>query len=160
MLHPGQRDLRLMSLGVVDRKLSAFANGEVVYSVDRLFGMIQDVSDRPALAVSKIIVAGCVHFGHGVLQSGWSWRIESGRKTAQRERCGTWVRPSGRNHDRAQLRSSRASPLVHVPQPKGSTAGEKTRAIGLFRAVTSKFYACPDGLPCPEWQRGFLGQSA
>jgi hypothetical protein len=48
----------------------AFANGEVEQGIERLFGMIQDVSNRPALAVLKMIVTGCVQFEHSVLQFG------------------------------------------------------------------------------------------
>jgi hypothetical protein len=60
-----------MSLGVLRRTLSAFANGEVEQSIERQFGMIQDVSDSLALTV----VTGCVQFRHSMHQSGWFWRI-------------------------------------------------------------------------------------
>jgi hypothetical protein len=66
-----------MGLRLLDRKLTAFANGEVEQSVDWLSGMIQDVSDRPALAVPNIVMTGRVQFGHSVLHSGWFWRSET-----------------------------------------------------------------------------------
>jgi hypothetical protein len=66
---PGLRDWFVTSHGVLDWKASAFANREVKQSIDRLFGMTQDVSDRPALAVLNKIMTGCVQFGHNVFQS-------------------------------------------------------------------------------------------
>ncbi len=67
-----------MNLGVCYWKLSASANGEVERTVERLFRIVQQTIDRPALAVLKIIVMVCVQFGHTVLQSDYMCRLPKG----------------------------------------------------------------------------------
>ena len=59
-----QRDVLLMSLGFLHRTLSASANEEVEYSLERLLWII----------VRKIVTA-CSQFAHNVLQFGCLWRI-------------------------------------------------------------------------------------
>jgi hypothetical protein len=72
---PGQRDWLVISLGAFHRMLSASANEEVKYLVERSLQIVQYVSERPALTILKKIVTSCSQFGHSVLQCGWFWRI-------------------------------------------------------------------------------------
>jgi hypothetical protein len=59
-----QRDSLLMSVGVLHRMLSASANEEIEYRVERLLGIV----------VRKIVTGGS-QFGHNGLRSGCFWRI-------------------------------------------------------------------------------------
>src|SRR5208282_5652598 len=77
-LLPGQGGSFGMNLGVFYWKLSASANGEVACTAERLFRIVQQVIDRLALTVVKIIVMGCVQFGHSVFQSDCMCRLPKG----------------------------------------------------------------------------------
>ena len=67
-----------MNLGVLYWKLSASANRKVECTVERLFRIVQQVIDRLALMVLKIIVMGCIQFGHSVFQSSCMCRLPKG----------------------------------------------------------------------------------
>ncbi len=67
-----QRDLFIMSLGVLHRTLSASANEVVECSVERLLRIVHHFSEPPALTVEKEIVTGYSQFGHSAPSGAWA----------------------------------------------------------------------------------------
>lgn len=76
-------DQRDSLLGVLQGALSAPMDEEVDYCIERLFRMVQHVSERPAWAVQKEIVMGGSQCGHSVASGACAAakRLNGGGKT-------------------------------------------------------------------------------
>jgi hypothetical protein len=70
-----QRGSVVMDFGFLHTALSVFTIEEVEYSVERLLGIIQHVSECPGLTILKKTVTRDDDSGHFGLQSGWLSRF-------------------------------------------------------------------------------------